>query len=327
MTEAMDFIRDEIEAAARIVYQSMAPTPQILWPLLSERAGCEVWVKHENHTPIGAFKLRGGLVYLHHLRQEHPKIGGVISATRGNHGQSLAWAAACTGLRAVIVVPEGNNPEKNAAMRALGAELIEFGADYQDAAEHAATLAEGLDLQLVPAFHPWLVQGVATYALEFLRAVPDLDTVYVPIGMGSGICGMIAARDALGLDTRIVGVVAEGAPAYADSFWAETVVSTPIAATIADGLACRQPDPTAVAIIGDGADRVLTVSDAAILAAMRIYFTDTHNLAEGAGAAPLAALLGEGDANAGGKVGLVLSGGNVDRALYRRALATDEDGA
>jgi len=322
MTEAMDFIRDEIEAAARIVYQSMAPTPQILWPLLSERAGCEVWVKHENHTPIGAFKLRGGLVYLHRLRQEHPKVTGVIAATRGNHGQSLAWAAACTGLRAVIVVPEGNNPEKNAAMRALGAELIEFGDDYQEAAEHAASLAEGLGLQLVPAFHPWLVQGVATYALEFLRAVPDLDTVYVPIGMGSGICGMIAARDALGLNTRIVGVVAEGAPAYADSFWAETVVSTPTANTIADGLACRVPDPTAVAIIGDGADRVLAVSDDAILAAMRIYFTDTHNLAEGAGAASLAALLAERDANAGGKVGLVLSGGNADRALYLQALAT-----
>jgi len=324
MTEAMDFMRDEIEAAARIVYQSMAPTPQILWPLLSERAGCEVWVKHENHTPIGAFKLRGGLVYLHRLRQEHPKARGVIAATRGNHGQSLAWAAACAGLRAVIVVPEGNNPEKNAAMRALGAELIEHGDDYQEAAEHAASLAEGLGLQLAPAFHPWLVQGVATYALEFLRAVPDLDTVYVPIGMGSCICGMIAARDALGLDTRIVGVVAEGAPAYADSFWAETVMSTPTANTIADGLACRVPDPTAVAIIGDGADRVLTVSDDAILAAMRVYFTDTHNLAEGAGAAPLAALLAERDVNAGGKVGLVLSGGNADRALYLQALATGE---
>ena len=308
----------EIEAAARLVYQAMAPTPQYVWPLLSERAGCEVWVKHENHTPIGAFKLRGGIAYLHRLRDSIPDLPGVITATRGNHGQSIAWAARRSGVRAVIVVPLGNSPEKNAAIRAHGAELVEFGDDFQEAAEHAARLAETGGLHLVRPFHPWLVQGVASYALEFLRAAPPLDTVYVPIGMGSGICGMIAARDALGLTTRIVGVVADTAPAYADSFWAGRVMTTPTANTLADGLACRVPDPVAVGVIAAGADAVVTVTDEAILAAIRHYLADTHNLAEGAGAAPLAAMLA--DADRGGRAGLVLSGGNADRDLVLRAL-------
>lgn len=310
----------EIEAAAEVVHAILPPTPQISWPLLNIRAGREVWVKHENHQPIGAFKLRGGLVYLDRLMKTFPNVPGIISATRGNHGQSLAFAASRFGLPCVIVVPEGNSPEKNAAMQALGAQLIEYGDDFQEAADYAGALAEEKGLHMVRAFHPWLVQGVASYALEFLRALPDLDTLYVPIGMGSGICACIAVRDALGLSTRIVGVVAEQAPAYADSFWAGRVMTTPTANTIADGLACRVPDPTALGIIAEGASKVVTVSDDEILSAMRAYFTDTHNAAEGAGAAPLAALLGDEDA--GEKVGLILSGGNADADLFCQALET-----
>ncbi|OHC83203.1 MAG: hypothetical protein A3G73_09325 [Rhodospirillales bacterium RIFCSPLOWO2_12_FULL_67_15] len=306
-----------LDAAARVVYQVLAPTPQIHWPLLSKRCGAEVWVKHENHTPIGAFKLRGGVTYMRRLKEAHPKVEGVITATRGNHGQSIALAARQAKLTAVIVVPHGNNPEKNAAMRAFGCELIEEGEDYQAAAEFARALAGRRGLHFVAAYHPWLIEGVGTYGLEFLRAVPDLEVVYVPIGMGSGVSGVIAARNALKLKTRIVGVVAEGAPAYALSFAAGKAVSTDAATTIADGLACRVPDPMAVDFICAHAERVVTVSDGEIKAAMRVYFTDTHNIAEGAGAAPLAALLKE---RRGGKVGLVLSGGNADQALFREVL-------
>ncbi len=313
----------EIEAASAIVHRDLAPTPHYCWPLLCQRAGAEVWVKHENHQPIGAFKLRGGLYYMHRLRHAAPEVTGVISATRGNHGQSLAYAGRKAGLTVTIVVPEGNNPEKNAAMRALGAELIEYGEDFQEAAEHAAQLAEERGLHMVRSFHPWLVQGVASYALEFFQSLPDLDAVYVPIGMGSGICGMIAARDALQLSTKIIGVVAEGAPAYADSFWAGRVMTTPTANTIADGLACRVPDPMAISVIAEGAHKVVTVSDPQILDAMRHYFTDTHNAAEGAAAAPLAALLADAADGQlpGRKLGLILSGGNADRLLFAQALS------
>ena len=312
---------EELEAAQAVVYRHLAPTPQIHWPLLSTRTGCEVWVKHENHTPVGAFKVRGGLVYADGLKREEPDVAGVISATRGNHGQSVGFAARRHGLTAVIVVPHGNNPEKNAAMRALGVELVEHGHDFQVAYEHTAELAAGRGLHMIRAFHPWLVQGVGTYSLEFLQAVGDVDTVYVPIGQGSGICGMIAARDALGLATRVVGVVAENAACYALSFAEKRAISTNSADTIADGVACRIPDPTALDIILAGAERVVAVSDDAIAEAMGHYFTDTHNLAEGAGAAPLAALLAEREAMAGRRVGLVLSGGNVDKGLFRRVLA------
>jgi len=308
----------EIEAAADIVHSVLPPTPQISWPLLNIRAGRQVWVKHENHQPIGAFKLRGGLVYLERLKQALPDVPGIISATRGNHGQSLAFASARAGVPCTIVVPEGNNPEKNAAMQALGARLVEYGEDFQEAADYAAQLAEVQGLHMVPSFHPWLVQGVATYALELLTALPNLDTLYVPIGMGSGICGCIAVRDALGLSTRIVGVAAESAPAYADSYWAGRVMTTPTANTLADGLACRVPNPTAVSIIAEGASKVVTVSDDEILSAMRHYYTDTHNASEGAGAAPLAAMLA--DPEAGKTVGLILTGGNADAELFRRAL-------
>lgn len=313
-------IPPELQAAADLVHSVMPPTPQICWPLLSERAGAEVWVKHENHTPIGAFKIRGGLTYMAELKRRQPAVPGVITATRGNHGQSVGFAARRAGLPAVVVVPHGNSTEKNRAMRALGVELIEHGHDFQAAYEHAMALAEERRLHPLRSFHPWLIRGVASYGLEFLGGVPDLDTVYVPIGLGSGICGTIAARDALGLKTRIVGVVAENAAAYALSFERKTPVSTNSADTIADGVACRVPDPDAVATILRGAERVVTVSEAEIKAAMRHYFTDTHNVAEGAAAAPLAALLKERPRMAGRRVGIVLSGGNVDRRLYAEIL-------
>ncbi len=312
---------DDLRDAARIVYRTLLPTPQIAWPLLARRTGCAVWVKHENHTPIGAFKVRGGLTYLDDLLRRDPQVAGVITATRGNHGQSIGFAARALGLRAVILVPHGNSVEKNAAMRALGVELIEHGSDYQEAREFAATMAEAQRLHEIGPFHDMLVLGVASYPLEFFKAVADLDAVYVPIGMGSGICAIIAVRDGLGLKTEIVGVVAEGAPMYALSFAKGEAVSTNSAETIADGLACRIPHPEALEIILKGATRVVTVSEAEIKAAMRAYFTDCHNVAEGAGAAPLAALLKEKDAMAGKKVGLMLTGGNVDRPVYREVLA------
>ena len=310
-----------LEAAAALVHQWIPPTPQIRWPLLCARAGAEVFVKHENHSPVGAFKLRGGIVYMDALRRMQPELRGVIAATRGNHGQSIAFAAARAGLRAVIVVPHGNSREKNAAMCALGAELIEHGRDFQEAFEFAAGLAESEHLHFVRSFDPALVAGVATYALELFRAVPDLDAVYVPIGMGSGICGTIAVRDALGLKTEVVGVVAGGAPAYALSFAAGRPVTTESADTIADGMACRVPDPDALDIIRRGAARMVTVSDEEICAAMLHFFTDTHNLAEGAGAAALAALLQERDAMKGRQVAVILSGGNVDRDVFACILA------
>lgn len=309
-----------LEQAAALVHSVMPPTPLYRWPLLCERAGAEVWVKHENHTPIGAFKVRGGITYMDALKRAEPRITGVVAATRGNHGQSIALAARRAGLHPVIVAPHGNSVEKNAAMRALGGELIEHGHDFQAAYEHAAVLARERQLHRLPSFHPWLVTGVATYGLELFGALADLDTVYVPIGLGSGICGTIAARNALELKTKVVGVVAENAPAYALSFAKRAPVSTNSADTIADGMACRVPDESALAIIFAHAERVITVSEDEIKAAMRHYFTDTHNVAEGAGAAPLAALLQERDKMAGKHVALILSGGNIDREKYASVL-------
>jgi threonine dehydratase len=313
--------KSEIESAAETVFAALPPTPQYAWPLLAERCGAAVWVKHENHTPIGAFKVRGGLLYMARLHAERPDSDGVIAATRGNHGQSIAFAARANGLAAVIVVPEGNSAEKNASMRALGAELIVHGHDFQAAFEYAEELADGRGLTMVPSFAEDLVAGVSTYAMELLTAVPDLDTLYVPIGLGSGICGCIAAREALGLTTKVVGVVAENAPCYALSFAQGKPVSTNRADTLADGLACRVPADDAVAVINRHVDHIVTVSEAEIRAAMRHYFTDTHNVAEGAGAAALAALLQEREQAAGQAVGLVLSGGNVDRGLFQAILA------
>ncbi|MGA1996280.1 MAG: threonine dehydratase [Bryobacteraceae bacterium] len=315
-----------LKAAAAIVHQAMPPTPQIRWPLLCARTGAEVWIKHENHTPLGAFKIRGGVVYMESLRSAEPKLAGVIAATRGNHGQSVAFAAARAGLRAVIVVPHGNSREKNAAMRALGAELVEHGDDFQEAYEYAAGMAEAQSLHFVRSFDSALISGVASYALELFEAVPDLDAIYVPIGMGSGICGAIAARNALGLKTEIVGVVAAGAPAYALSFAAGRPVATDTAETIADGMACRTPDPEAVRVILEGASRIVSVDDDEIRAAMRYLFSDTHNVAEGAGAAALAALLQERVRMRGRRVALILSGGNVDREVFVQALAQNLGG-
>lgn len=311
---------EELEQSAELVYRHMVPTPQYAWPLLAERTGAEVWVKHENHTPIGAFKVRGGLNYMQRLKEAQPDVSGVITATRGNHGQSIGFAARVTGMEATILVPFGNNPEKNKAMRALGVELIEHGDDFQESAEHALFLAQSKGLHMLPAFHPWLVGGVATYGLEFFRAVPDLDAVIVAIGMGSGICSLIQARNALSLKTKIYGVVSENAPAYCLSFREGKVINTNSADTLADGVACRSPNELAVQTIVDGAADIFTVSEDEILSAMAHYFTDTHNVAEGAGAVPLAALLQHKSDFAGKKIGLVLSGGNADKTLMMRAL-------
>jgi len=310
---------DAIAAAREIVYAVMPPTPTHRYPLLSERTGADVFVKHENHTPVGAFKMRGGLNFMAGYVADGGRKG-VITATRGNHGQSIAFAAGRAGLEATIVVPEGNSEEKNRAMQALGGRLVVQGHDFQAAAEYAAELAEEEGLYMLPSFHERLVAGVATYAMELFEAAPDLDAVYAPIGLGSGICGIISARDALGLKTEIVGVVSEGAPCYALSFEAGRPVSTNAAETMADGVACRTPIPAAVATINAGAARVIRVSDGEIMAAMRAYYADCHNVVEGAGAAPLAGLMREREAMAGKRVGLTLSGGNIDKSLYMQAL-------
>lgn len=314
---------EDIESAAAIVHRVIAPTPLVRWPLLCERTGADVWIKHENHTPVGAFKLRGGLVYMERLQRTAPEVRGVIAATRGNHGQSVAFAAAQHGLRAVIVVPHGNSREKNAAMRALGAELVERGRDFQEAYEEAVRIAAAESLHMVPSFDPTLVSGVATYALELFRGGPEFEAVYVPIGLGSGICGVIAVRNALGLKTQVIGVCAAGAPAYARSFAAGHPVATETAETIADGMACRTPLPHAVSIINRNAARVVTVDDNEIRCAMQAIFSATHNAAEGAGAAALAALERERDAMHGRRVALVLSGANVDRDVFAQVLAAD----
>ncbi|MCL6701724.1 threonine dehydratase [Pseudomonas sp. T1.Ur] len=311
---------DDIEQAARQVYQVMPATAQYAWPLLAQRLGCTVWVKHENHTPTGAFKVRGGITFMQWLKREYPQAKGIVTATRGNHGQSQALAASAAGLRALIVVPEGNSIEKNEAMRGFGGEVIEYGRDFDEAREEAARLAQSQGLYLVPPFHPELVKGVATYALELFKAAPDLDTVYVPIGCGSGICAVIAARDALGLRTEIVGVVSTEAMAAKLSFETGEIHETDSANTFADGLAVRKPIPEAFAIYSAGAARIVAVNDEEIAEAMRVYYTDTHNLAEGAGAAALAALIQERGRMEGKKVGVILSGGNVDRSVYARVI-------
>ena len=315
------FTLDELETAVSLVRTVVPETPLYAWPLLARRAGAQVWVKHENHTPIGAFKVRGGIVYLDGLKRRGERVNGVVTATRGNHGQSIALAAARSELRSAIFVPKGNSREKNAAMRAFGAELIVAGADFDESREHAEKFSAEHRYHFVPSFHSDLVRGVATYALEMFTARPDLDTVYAPIGMGSGICGLISARDLLGLKTEIVGVVAKNAPAVALSFEQGRAVPTNSADTFADGMACRVPHEDALAIIKSGAARIVRVGEAEIADAMRALYEDTHNVAEGAGAAALAALLQERDRMAGKCVGLVLSGGNIDREMFAEVLA------
>jgi len=313
----------ELERAQQIVHAAMPPTPAHAWPLLAERLGTSVVVKHENHTPIGAFKVRGGLVYVDRLKRERPQTAGIISATRGNHGQSLAFAAARYKLPVTIYAPRGNSTEKNRAMKAFGAKLVEYGEDFEAARQEAKRHAERDGLEMVPSFHRDLVLGVATYALELFRAAPDLDMLYVPIGQGSGICGCILARDLLGLATEIVGVQSTEAPSYALSFKAGTVVSTNSSNTRADGMATRVPDEDAFSIIRKGAARIAQVTDEEVGEAIRCLWTDTHNLAEGAGAAALAAALQEKTRLRGKRVGLILSGGNIDFDLFNKWVMAD----
>ncbi|MGE3874173.1 MAG: threonine dehydratase [Parvibaculaceae bacterium] len=313
------FKRSDFDRAAAIVYAAMPPTPQYAWPLIAEATQCECWVKHENHTPTGAFKVRGGLVHMR-LRKERGEARGVITATRGNHGQSIPFAARREGIPATIVVPKGNSLEKNAAMRALGCTLIEMGEDFDEARETAIGLAKEKGLDMVASFHPELVAGVATYAHELFAAAGELDAVYVPIGLGSGICGVIAMRDLLGLKTKVIGVVAERANAYRLSYDAKRAVPTNSALSFADGMAVRVPHPDAVAAINRGAERIVEVGEDEIAEAMRLYFRATHNVAEGAGAAALAALTKERAQMKGKRVGLVLSGGNIDAPKFAQVL-------
>ena len=315
----MQLTRKDLDAAAALVHAAMPATPQFSWPLLNRRAGCEVWVKHENHTATGAFKIRGGIVMIDALKRADPGLPGVVSATRGNHGQSLAWSCRRYGVRAVIVVPFGNSRDKNAAMRAWGAELIEHGRDFDEAKEHAASLAREQGLVSIGPYHPELVAGVGSYALELFSAVADLDAVYVPIGCGSGISGLIAWRDALGLKTKIIGVVSANADCYARSWEAGKPVETASADTFADGMAVRVPVPAALEVIRAGAERIVRVSDEEVKAAVRHYYTDTHNLVEGAGAAPFAALLKDKERK-GDRFAVIASGGNIDRDAYVAAL-------
>jgi threonine dehydratase len=317
----------EIREAQFVVYRHMPPTPQYSWPLLNQRLSspghplAEAWIKHENHSPVGAFKLRGALVYMDWLKQSHPQVKGVVAATRGNHGQGVGMAARLAGLAAVIVVPHGSSPDKNRAMVAQGVELIEKGQDFQESLEFAAQLAEERGFALVQSFHERLVMGTATYALELFESAPPLDMVYVPIGLGSSVCGVSAARNALGLNTEIVGVVSAASPSYSLSFQQRKVIEAPSLTQIADGLACRKPNAQAMEVIWQNVARIVEVTDAEIAQAMRAFYEDTHNLAEGAGAAALAGALKERAHLAGKRVGIVLTGGNVDRQTYLQVLA------
>ena len=310
----------EIEAAAVFLRQWIPETPTYRWPLLEEKVGCSLWLKHENHTPVGAFKIRGGLLYLAERKREFPETTGVIAATTGNHGQSIAFAARETGLRCVIVVPKGNNPEKNAAMKALGAELIEHGSEFQDALEYSRELATRESLHAVPSFHSRLVCGVATYALELFRSVGDLDVVFVPIGLGSGFCGIAAAREALGLKTKIIGVVSAHAPAYALSFCQGKLVEQSSKTRVAEGVACRTPNEEALAHILQHAEDVITVTDLEVMDGMRDLIEATRNLAEGAGALAYAGLRNQREQWQGKRVACILTGGNVSTAILQEVL-------
>lgn len=318
----MTFTRAELADAAQLVHRTLPPTPAYRWPLLGTELGADVWVKHENHLPVGAFKVRGGLVFVDRLLRRRPDVTGIISATTGNHGQSLAFAGAAAGLPVTILVPHGNNPDKNAAMRSLGAQVIEHGHDYQAAREHASELAAAdPGLEVVPPFHPDLVLGVATYALELFEAVPDIDTVYVPVGMGSGICALMRVRDLLELTTEIVGVVAARADATARSFDAGRVVPTATADTFLDGVATRNPDPDAIAQIIAGAARIVSISEEAAADAMREHFRATHNVPEPAGSLALAALRTEAERAGGKRSALIQTGGNIDERTFATVLA------
>ena len=312
-----------IREAQRSVYQFMPPTPQYSWPLVNQRLGCEAWIKHENHTPVGAFKIRGALLYMEALLHAQPDLKGVVAATRGNHGQGVATAARLNGVKCIIVVPHGNSLEKNRAMIAQGADLIEHGHDFQESLEFAQTLAAERGLAMVPSFQETLVLGTATYALEFFESAPLMDVIYVPIGLGSSISGVSAARNALGLKTEIVGVVASKSPSYSLSFSRREVTEAPAATELADGLACRKPNPDAMEIIWQNVSRIVEVTDEEIACSMRALFHDTHNVAEGAAASSLAAGMREAESNRGKRIGIVLTGGNVDARIFARVLAEE----
>jgi len=322
----MTMTLEELDRAAGLVYQVMAPTPQYAWPKLRSRIGCNVWVKHENHTPTGAFKVRGGLVYMDRLKKAQPGVPGIVTATRGNHGQSISFAAGRAGIPATIYVPHGNSPDQNASMSTFGARVVEFGKDFDEAKHEAYRVAAAENLHFIPSFHWDLVAGVASYALELFRTVGKLDAVYVGVGMGSGICGLITVRDLLGLKTEIIGVGAANAPATALSFEAGKPVTTPTARTFADGIATREPLAEVIDTIRRGAARFVKVTEDEMAHAMRVYFDDTHHVAEGAGAAPLAALMQERERMAGKTVGVILSGGNIERARFSQVLAGSTPG-
>jgi threonine dehydratase len=312
---------DQVREAQAVLYQFMQPTPQYSWPLLNERFDADAWVKHENHTPVAAFKVRGALIYIHWLKTTQPSIKGVVAATRGNHGQGVAMAARLHGIKSVIVVPHGNSVEKNRAMVAQGAELIEHGQDFQESLEFARTLSTQQGYTMIDSFHERLVMGTATYAIEFFEAAPQLDAIYVPIGLGSSICGVAAVRNALELSTEIIGVVAAQSPSYALSFVQRKIVEAPAATALADGLACRTPNRDAMEAIWENAARIIEVTDEEIAAAMYAVYQDTHNLAEGAAAAAFAGAMQERKSNHGKRIGLILTGGNVDAPVFARVLA------
>jgi threonine dehydratase len=316
---------EEVRAAGELIYRFMRPTEQYCWPLLCERVGTEVWVKHENHTSTGSFKARTAVVYVDELMKREPGTRGLIAATRGNHGQSVALAARRFGLTATILVPHGNSQEKNAAMRAQGARLIEHGKDFQEAREKAMALAAKNGWHMVPPYHYDIVRGVATYWLELFSSVKEIDVAYVPIGMGSGICSGVAVRNGLGLKTKLIGVVSEGAPSYAESFEQGRVVEVAVTTKVADGMACRKPDEEPLAILLKNVDHIVRVSDEEVEEAMRCMFTDTHNVVEGAGAAALAAALQEKEQLGGKRVAVVASGANVDREVFARVLRGREE--
>jgi len=314
--------KQQLTDAAQVVYAAMPATPQYSWPLINRALGCDVWIKHENHTPTGSFKVRGGLVYLHELAKRAPAVNHIVSATRGNHGLSVGYAARRHGMTAHIVVPRGNSTEKNQAMRALGVDLIEYGDEFQDCREYAAKLAKQNDWHMIPSMHPDLLSGVASYWMELFTAQPDLDVVFVPIGQGSGICAAVAAKQALGLKTKIVGVVSAHALAYKNSFDAGYKIEAPVSTVLADGLACRVPDDVSLEIILSMVDRILAVTDAEVAEAMRLLFVATHNVAEGAGAAAMAAAMQVKAGLNGLRVGLPLCGGNVDAKQFSIIIGT-----
>jgi threonine dehydratase len=316
---------DEVRAAAETVYRLMKPTPQYRWPLLCERLGTEVWVKHENHTPTGAFKARTAIVYAEKLLQREPGTRGLMAATRGNHGQSVALAAQRKNLPCIIVVPRGNSVEKNAAMRAQGAKLIEYGEDFQSSLEHAMKLSAELGYHLVPPYHRDIVLGIATYWLELFTSVPEIEVAYVPVGMGSGVCSAAAVRNALGLQTKLVGVVSDQAPMYALSFEQGKIVEAAAQTVLADGLACRKGNDEPLQVMLQNVDHIVRVTDAEVSAAMRAFFTDTHNVVEGAGAATLAAAVKEAPALKGKRVAVIATGGNVDHDVFARVLAARDE--